>query len=52
MDIEQLKIDVDFMIQALKEAEAARWLAGSELQGVAWLPADMELIEHIIAALG
>ena len=36
----------------LKEAEAARWLAGSELQGVAWLPADMELIEHIIAALG
>jgi len=36
----------------LKEAEAARWLAGSELQGVAWLPADLELIEHIIAALG
>ena len=36
----------------LKEAEAARWLAISELQGVAWLPADLELIEHIIAALG
>ena len=36
----------------LKEAEAARWLALSELQGVAWLPADLELIEHIIAALG
>ena len=36
----------------LKEAEAARWLAGSELQGVAWLPADLSLVEHIIAALG
>ncbi|MBO4750597.1 MAG: (deoxy)nucleoside triphosphate pyrophosphohydrolase [Lachnospiraceae bacterium] len=35
----------------LKEAEAARWLAPSELRDVAWLPADLELIEHIAACI-
>ena len=29
----------------LKEAEAARWLTGSELYDVQWLPADLSLIE-------
>lgn len=29
----------------LKEAEAARWLTGSELYNVQWLPADLSLIE-------
>lgn len=29
----------------LKEAKAARWLAGSELYDVQWLPADLSLIE-------
>lgn len=29
----------------LKEAEAARWLTGSELYDVQWLPADISLIE-------
>lgn len=28
----------------LKEAEAARWLTGSELYDVQWLPADLSLI--------
>lgn len=32
---------------ALKEAEAARWLAKSELYDVRWLPADLSLIELI-----
>ena len=29
----------------LREAEAARWLTGSELYDVQWLPADLSLIE-------
>ena len=29
----------------LTEAEAARWLTGSELYDVQWLPADLSLIE-------
>ena len=29
----------------LKEAKAARWLTGSELYDVQWLPADLSLIE-------
>lgn len=31
----------------LKEAEDARWLAADELDSVAWLPADITLIEKI-----
>lgn len=31
----------------LKEAQAARWLTGSELYDVQWLPADIELIAMI-----
>lgn len=31
----------------LKEAEDARWLAADELDSVAWLPADVTLIEKI-----
>ena len=31
----------------LKEAEAARWLTGSELYDVQWLPADLSLIEML-----
>ena len=31
----------------LKEAEAARWLTRDELGDVAWLPADITLIEEI-----
>ena len=31
----------------LKEAEYARWLAADELDSVAWLPADVTLIEKI-----
>ena len=33
----------------LKEAEDARWLAMDELRGVDWLPADLELVEKILA---
>lgn len=31
----------------LKEHEAARWLAEDELDGVDWLPADIEVLEWI-----
>ena len=31
----------------LREAEAARWLTGSELYDVQWLPADLSLIEML-----
>ncbi len=31
----------------LKEAEAARWLGTDDLDSVAWLPADVTLIEKI-----
>lgn len=31
----------------LKEHEAAKWLSREELDSVAWLPADLELIEKI-----
>ena len=31
----------------LKEHEAAKWLSRDELDGVDWLPADLELIEKI-----
>lgn len=31
----------------LKEHEAAKWLAGDELDSVGWLPADKELIKKI-----
>ena len=30
----------------LKEHEAAKWLKPAELDSVAWLPADLSLIEH------
>ena len=33
----------------LKEAEDARWLAMEELRGVDWLPADLDLVEEILA---
>lgn len=32
---------------ALREHEAARWLAPWELDSVAWLPADLELLAEI-----
>ena len=35
----------------LLEAEAARWLTYETLDSVAWLPADLELIEKIEAAM-
>lgn len=31
----------------LKEAEAARWLTKEEMNSVAWLPADVTLVEKI-----
>ena len=31
----------------LKEAEAARWLGKDEIENVAWLPADLELVEEL-----
>lgn len=31
----------------LKEHEAARWLSKDELDSVAWLPADITLIDKI-----
>jgi 8-oxo-dGTP diphosphatase len=31
----------------LKEAEAAKWLTSAELDSVAWLPADITLIDKI-----
>lgn len=31
----------------LKEHEEARWLSREELDGVEWLPADLELIERL-----
>ena len=33
----------------LKEAEAAKWLTKEQLDSVAWLPADITLIEKIKA---
>lgn len=36
----------------LKEAEDAKWLKKDELGEVAWLPADVELIEKIGTELG
>ena len=33
----------------LKEHEAARWLTKDELGSVQWLPADLEVVENIIA---
>jgi 8-oxo-dGTP diphosphatase len=35
----------------LKEAEAAKWLTSAELDSVAWLPADVQLIQNIKQAL-
>lgn len=35
----------------LKEHEAAKWLSRAELDTVAWLPADLELIEKIKAQM-
>ncbi|MCR4843007.1 MAG: (deoxy)nucleoside triphosphate pyrophosphohydrolase [Eubacterium sp.] len=35
----------------LKEHEAARWLTGTELNDVDWLPADITLIEIIASAI-
>lgn len=35
----------------LKEAEAAKWLTKDELDSVAWLPADITLIDKIREAL-
>lgn len=35
----------------LKEHEAAKWLGKDELGSVAWLPADIGLIDHLKAAL-
>lgn len=31
----------------LKEAEAAKWLTKEQLESVAWLPADVTLIEKV-----
>lgn len=31
----------------LKEAEAARWLGKDEIESVAWLPADLKLVEDL-----
>lgn len=31
----------------LKEHQAAKWLSGEELDSVAWLPADLDLIEQL-----
>ena len=31
----------------LNEHKAARWLAKDELQSVKWLPADLQVIEHL-----
>ncbi|MBU3877369.1 (deoxy)nucleoside triphosphate pyrophosphohydrolase [Faecalicatena sp. AGMB00832] len=36
----------------LKEHEAEKWLTKEELDDVAWLPADLELIERIKRVLG
>ena len=36
----------------LKEAEDAKWLKKDELGEIAWLPADVELIEKIGTELG
>lgn len=36
----------------LKEHEAAKWLAQEELDSVAWLPADLGLIEKLKAIKG
>ena len=33
----------------LKEHEAARWLTRTELKSVAWLPADVEVVERILS---
>ena len=33
----------------LKEHEAAKWLRPEELDSVAWLPADLSLIERLKA---
>ena len=35
----------------LKEAEAAKWLSKDELDSVAWLPADVTLIDKIRACM-
>jgi 8-oxo-dGTP diphosphatase len=35
----------------LKEAEAAKWLTNAELDSVAWLPADITLIDKIRRAI-
>jgi len=35
----------------LKEAEAARWLGKDEIESVAWLPADLELVEDLKSRL-
>ena len=35
----------------LKEAEAAKWLTQSELDSVAWLPADVTIIDKIKIAM-
>ena len=32
----------------LKEHEAAKWLAPEELESVDWLPADRELVRHLL----
>ena len=31
----------------LKEHEAAKWLSAEQLDGVAWLPADLNVIPHV-----
>jgi 8-oxo-dGTP diphosphatase len=35
----------------LKEAEAAKWLMKEQLDSVAWLPADVTLIDVIRACM-
>lgn len=40
---------VDSGSLTLKEHEAARWLTKDELDSVQWLPADLEVVENIIA---
>ena len=36
----------------LKEHEAAKWLRKDELESVNWLPADWEVVKHILKMVG
>lgn len=45
MDCFWCEVVADHMV--LKEAEAAKWLTKNQLNRVAWLPADVKLIDKI-----